>query len=83
MPADSATATVNRETGFVRELGLFDCSMIVIGAMIGSGIFIVPADVARNVGSPGWLLAAWLYTAVMTVAAARYRGLGGSGIWPR
>jgi basic amino acid/polyamine antiporter, APA family len=70
MPVNSATVAVDRETGFVRELGLFDCSMIVIGAMIGSGIFLVPADVARNVGSPGWLLMAWLYTAVMTVAAA-------------
>jgi APA family basic amino acid/polyamine antiporter len=44
--------------------------MIVIGAMIGSGIFVVSADTARNVGSPGWLLVAWLYTAVVTVAAA-------------
>lgn len=70
MPLNSATATVDRETGFLRELGLFDSSMIVIGAMIGSGVFIVPADTARNVGSPGWLLAAWLYTAVVTVAAA-------------
>ncbi len=61
---------VDRETGFVRELGLFDSSMIVIGAMIGSGIFIVPADMARNIGSPGWLLVAWLFTAVITVAAA-------------
>ncbi len=71
MQADSATtATIDRETGFVRELGLFDSSMIVMGAMIGSGIFIVPADMARNIGSPGWLLVAWLYTAVVTVAAA-------------
>jgi APA family basic amino acid/polyamine antiporter len=44
--------------------------MIVMGAMIGSGIFIVPADMARNIGSPGWLLVAWLFTAVVTVAAA-------------
>lgn len=67
---NAAVASVDRETGFVRELGLFDSSMIVMGAMIGSGIFIVPADTARNVGSPGWLLVAWLYTAVVTVAAA-------------
>lgn len=64
------TGTVDRETGFVRELGLFDSAMIVIGAMIGSGIFIVPADMARNLGSPAWLLVAWLVTAVLTVAAA-------------
>ena len=63
-------AVVDSKTGFLRELGLFDSSMMVIGAMIGSGIFIVPADMARNIGSPGWLLVAWLFTAVVTVAAA-------------
>jgi APA family basic amino acid/polyamine antiporter len=73
MPTDSVrsdTNAVDRNAGFIRELGLFDSSMIVIGAMIGSGIFIVPADMARNIGSPGWLLVAWLFTAVVTVAAA-------------
>src|SRR5207237_10496959 len=40
------------------------------GAMIGSRLFIVPADMARNIGSPGWLLVAWLFTAAVTVAAA-------------
>lgn len=64
------TEVVDRKTGFVRELGLFDSSMLVIGSMIGSGIFLVPADMARNIGSPGWLLVAWLFTAVVTVAAA-------------
>ncbi len=64
------SASVDQETGFIRELDLFDSAMIVIGAMIGSGIFIVPADMARNIGSPGWLLVAWLFTAVLTVAAA-------------
>lgn len=63
------TAAVDTATGFVRELGLFDSAMIVIGIMIGSGIFIVPADMARTIGSPGWLLVAWLVTAVLTVAA--------------
>lgn len=62
--------TVDRDTGFIRELGLFDSTMIVVGVMIGSGIFIVPADMARSIGSPGWLLVAWLFTAVLTVAAA-------------
>ncbi len=62
--------TVDRDTGFVRELGLFDSTMIVMGVMIGSGIFIVPADMARSIGSAGWLLVAWLLTAVLTVAAA-------------
>ncbi len=59
----------DRDRGFVRELGLFDSVMIVIGCMIGSGIFIVSADMGRNVGSAGWLLVAWLITAVLTVAA--------------
>ncbi|HMF78783.1 MAG TPA: APC family permease [Bryobacteraceae bacterium] len=64
------SAHIDHETGFVRELGLFDSAMIVIGVMIGSGIFIVPADMARNLGSPGWLLVAWLVTGVLTVSAA-------------
>ena len=68
MPAE--TTTVDRETGFIRELGLFDSVMIVVGVMIGSGIFIVSADMARDVGSAGWLLFAWLLTAALTVAAA-------------
>jgi APA family basic amino acid/polyamine antiporter len=57
-------------TGFVRGLGLFDSTMIVVGSMIGSGIFIVSADIARRTGSTGGLLAAWLITGVLTVAAA-------------
>ena len=46
-------------TGLVRELGTIDATMIVMGAMIGSGIFITSAESARLVGAPGWLLAAW------------------------
>src|SRR5579859_2778827 len=61
---------VDRETGFIRELGLFDSAMIVMGAMIGSGIFLVPADMARNIGSPGWLLVAWVFAGLLTVSAA-------------
>src|SRR5438105_10110522 len=55
---------------FVRGLNLFDATMIVIGSMIGSGIFLVSADMARLIGSPGWLLVAWLITGALTVAAA-------------
>ena len=55
---------------FKRELGLFDATMVVAGAMIGSGIFVVSADMGRRIGSPAWLLAAWLLTGVLTVAAA-------------
>jgi APA family basic amino acid/polyamine antiporter len=63
-------SALDKETGFVRELGLFDSVMIVIGVMIGSGIFIVPADMARNIGSSGWLLIAWLFAGLLTVFAA-------------
>jgi basic amino acid/polyamine antiporter, APA family len=58
------------DTEFRRELGLFDSTMVVVGSMIGSGIFLVSAEMARQVGSPGWLLAAWAITGVLTVAAA-------------
>ncbi len=56
--------------GFVRGLGLLDATMIVAGSMIGSGIFIVSADIARNVGSPALLLLTWVFTGLLTVAAA-------------
>ncbi len=58
------------DTEFKRGLGLFDATMVVVGSMIGSGIFIVSADIARLVGSPAWLLAAWVVTGVLTMAAA-------------
>jgi APA family basic amino acid/polyamine antiporter len=57
-------------SGFVRGLGLFDSTTIVVGSMIGSGIFIVSADIARNSGSTGGLLLAWIITGLMTVTAA-------------
>src|SRR6201996_802036 len=52
------------------ELGLLDGTMLVAGSMIGSGIFIVSADITRNVGSSGWLIAIWLITGFMTLTAA-------------
>lgn len=58
------------ETDFTRRLGLFDSTMIVVGSMIGSGIFIVSADMSRILGSPGMLLLAWLVTGFMTVVGA-------------
>src|SRR5918911_1728062 len=58
------------DTEFRRGLGAFDATMVVVGSMIGSGIFLVSADMARLIGSPGWLLAAWLITGVLTVTAA-------------
>lgn len=65
-PAKPSTASRQ----FHRELGLFDSAMIVMGVMIGSGIFIVPASMARTIGSIGWLLVAWILAGVLTVAAA-------------
>ena len=57
-------------SGFRRDLGLFDSTMIVVGSMIGSGIFIVSADIARTVGCAGLLLAVWIIAGVMTIIAA-------------
>mgnify|MGYP000967727634 CR=1 FL=1 len=58
------------DTEFKRGLGLFDATMVVVGSMIGVGIFIVTASMTRQVGSPGWLLTAWVISGVLTVAAA-------------
>jgi basic amino acid/polyamine antiporter, APA family len=55
---------------FKPSLGLVDATMIVAGSMIGSGIFIVSADITSNVGSAGWLIAVWLITGFMTLTAA-------------
>src|SRR5450432_3453703 len=57
-------------TSFKPSLRLFDATMIVAGSMIGSGIFIVSADITRNVGSAGWLIIVWLLTGFMTLTAA-------------
>lgn len=58
------------QTEMKRELGLLDATLLVAGSMIGSGIFIVTADITRNVGSAGWLMAVWLITGLMTLIAA-------------
>src|SRR5271154_5829014 len=67
-PPNVATAAVDSE--LVKSLGLFDASMIVAGSMIGSGIFIVSAGIARQVGSPALLLVVWLVSGLMTTMAA-------------
>src|SRR3954449_12398528 len=54
----------------VRGLGLLDATAIVVGSMIGSGIFLTSAESARLVGSPGWLLVAWALAGLLTVAGA-------------
>jgi len=72
--ADSSTAsspqTAKTEHGFVRAIGLFDGTMIVVGSMIGSGIFIVAAEISRLTGSAGGLLLTWILTGLLTIAAA-------------
>jgi APA family basic amino acid/polyamine antiporter len=70
LPArDTGNATV-LDTEFKRGLGLYDSTMVVAGSMIGSGIFIVSAGMARQLGSPGWLLVAWAVTGILTITAA-------------
>src|SRR5436305_10501735 len=63
-PADS------EDNKFVRGLGLLDSTMLVAGSMIGSGVFIVSSIIARQVGSPGWLLVVWIVTGLLTLMAA-------------
>ncbi|HTF18470.1 MAG TPA: amino acid permease, partial [Chryseolinea sp.] len=70
------------EETFKPVLGLRDATMIVAGSMIGSGIFIVSADIIRNVGGAGWLIVVWLITGFMTISAAvSYGEL--SGMFPK
>src|SRR6201998_1298698 len=64
------------------ELGLLDGTMLVAGSMIGSGIFIVSADITRNVGSAGWLIFVWVLTGFMTLTAALSYGEM-SGMFPK
>jgi APA family basic amino acid/polyamine antiporter len=66
----AAYVASEEKTGFVRGLGLLDSTMIVAGSMIGSGIFIVSADISRQTGSPAWLLVVWLVTGLLTLMAA-------------
>jgi basic amino acid/polyamine antiporter, APA family len=70
MAAEVADIQQQSNEGFIRGLGLLDSTMIVAGSMIGSGIFIVSADIARQVGSPGWLLVVWIITGLLTVVGA-------------
>src|SRR3989440_1994978 len=63
-------SNAKKESGFVRAIGLFDGTMIVVGSMIGSGIFIVAADISRQTGSAGGLLLPWILTGLLTISAA-------------
>ncbi|HEU4989868.1 MAG TPA: amino acid permease [Gemmatimonadaceae bacterium] len=70
MTAPTDESSTESHTGFIKAITLTDATMLVAGAMIGSGIFIVSSDMGRSVGSPGWLLLAWLLTGVMTCFGA-------------
>src|SRR5437899_5115417 len=65
-----ADTRAKSEPGFVRAIGLFDGTMIVVGSMIGSGIFIVAAAISRQTGSAGGLLFSWILTGLLTISAA-------------
>src|SRR5579863_4113350 len=69
-PAATANSQSGNQPGFVRAIGLFDGTMIVVGSMIGSGIFIVASDITRQTGSAGGLLLTWIITGLLTIAAA-------------
>lgn len=66
----SDARNTSSEAGFVKAMTLTDATMLVAGSMIGSGIFIVSADISRTLGSPFWLLFAWLLTGVITLLGA-------------
>lgn len=70
LQVQASQAAGREEPGFVRAIGLFDGTMIVVGSMIGSGIFIVAADIARQTGSAAGVLFAWIITGFLTIAAA-------------
>src|SRR5256886_8639782 len=60
----------HQDTELVKELGLTSATMLVMGSMIGSGIFIVSAEIAREVDSPALLIGAWLVTGFLTIVGA-------------
>ena len=91
MSSRTEVAAPSGKSNLVAGLGLFSATAIVVGSMIGSGIFIVPAEISRDTGSPALLIAAWLVTAVMTLIgalsygelAAMMPGAGGQYIYLR
>jgi len=70
MPREMGTVEEGGTPQFERGLGLFSSTMVVAGVMVGSGIFIVSAEMSRQIGSPGWLLVAWVITGLLTVTGA-------------
>jgi len=70
METTADTKAQLEKSEFSRGLGLFDSTMLVVGVMIGSGIFIVSAEMSRQIGSPGWLFVAWMIAGALTIAGA-------------
>ena len=70
MTTVSESSATTLDTEFHRGLSLYDSTMIVVGSMIGSGIFLVSAEMSRNLGGAGWLLLAWVVTGILTMAGA-------------
>ncbi len=70
MPIEAIAQDQETTPHFKRGLGLFSSTMVVVGVMVGSGIFIVSAEMSREIGSAGWLLVAWVITGLLTVAGA-------------
>jgi APA family basic amino acid/polyamine antiporter len=68
--ASAVSPSTAGEAGFVKAMTLTDATMLVAGSMIGSGIFIVSADIARTVGTPFWLIAVWVITGLITLLGA-------------
>jgi APA family basic amino acid/polyamine antiporter len=81
-PQVATNSPSSSQPGFVRAIGLFDGTMIVVGSMIGSGIFIVASDITRQTGSAGGLLLTWIITGLLTIAAALSYGEL-AGLFPR
>src|ERR1700684_3729865 len=73
-PVGTSARATPSGAGFVKGLGIVDATTIVMGSMIGSGIFIVSSDVARQVKSPGLLILCWLIGAALTIIAALFYG---------
>src|SRR5438067_11206629 len=69
-PITTDAAAQSGSPELVKSLGPFDATTIVMGSMIGSGIFIVAAEIGREVGSPGLMLLTWILSGLMTVIAA-------------
>src|SRR5580658_8214126 len=91
MSTENGAANAARSSGLARRLGLATATALIVGNVIGVGIFLTPAEMAKSVGSPFWLLAVWLIMAFATIGgalcygslAARYPEAGGTYVYLR